>query len=824
MGKISIGSTIIYDSEAGGGGTASAGAELLAASIVDAHHIVARFNKPLVGRISRAGLTAKGDSVALSILAASSYLLEPLNDSFEEGTHFNVEKLLNGLELMQGKQYFTDRTIVSLWNQPLYGWNDEYRVTQTYSNANAGTYQSGNFYGTYRIPVYGGSGKLAPPSGLNLFDVTSYMPTDGTYLCFYFYGGGYTSSQTISGLYLYFEDGWYGTIQQAADLGYINPIVLFLSYSSSSSYVYDLSTICTGGSSASRSYANFRIFIKPIANMVTFRFTLARAFSTSGSDGFYVYNTRVSRIGPEDSQYTKALIGTWTLPPIDLEELPDSRGVFLKWREYENTQSTLEVQSAVVTEEDIYIQDENIDLSEGTLSSLIEAPNGLTLDGGSASTATNVAFGGTVTSNATWNDRGYSIVDNVTTYNYYCEAGGLNIYAQVDFGAVYKVNKAQIWHYYQDGRTYYGTKVELSEDGLVWYTVFDSAVSGTYVETSGGKIHTFPTMKARYIRDYLSGSTANTGNHWIEIKVFQASPNYPTSGTAISDPIALENLGEYVSSEVSFSIETPTNTTLLVKSAFTTDLTEPADLDFTTIVGGEILNAPSSLDGKYLWIKAYFESTDSTETPLLKGTIDVSIEGDTSIGIHIPDPEEYGEIWVLDLDDASAGTFDIAGSTLDYSATYWQILNVLEEAYGQNCVEITLYNPFIITFHPLVGVSSLSADFTNLTATSPSLTKTQDYLNIDWFEEDNYTAVTTIPSERTKKHLVIRAVLRTSSITESTILNKFIAEIDTRDSLLLETSQDISTLTTDIEVSYDGSGILKTEWPAIESDVIQVLT
>ena len=335
-------------------------------------------------------------------------------------------------------------------------------------------------------------------------------------------------NQTISGLYLYFDNGWFGTIQQAADLGFINPIVLFLSYQSSSSSVHSTTTICTGGSTGSHSYANLRILIKPIANLVTFRFTLSKAFSTAGSDGFYVYNTRVSRIGPEDNQYTKALIGAWTLPPIDIETIPDMRGVFLKWREYENTQSSLKVQSAVVTEEDIYEQEESIDLSDGTLSSTIKAPNGISLDGGSTSTATNVAFGGTVTSNATWIDRGYSIVDNVTTYNHYCEVSGSDVYAQVDFGAVYKVNKAQIWHYYQDGRTYYSTKVELSEDGLVWYTVFDSAVSGTYVETSGGKIHTFPTMKARYIRDYLSGSTANTGNHWIEVKVFQASPNYPT--------------------------------------------------------------------------------------------------------------------------------------------------------------------------------------------------------------------------------------------------------------------------------------------------------
>ena len=75
----------------------------------------------------------------------------------------------------------------------MYGWNDEYKVTQQYTNANQGTYQSGNFYGTYRIPLYTDSGKLRPPSGTNMLDVTNYMPTDGTYLCFYFNGGSSTT-------------------------------------------------------------------------------------------------------------------------------------------------------------------------------------------------------------------------------------------------------------------------------------------------------------------------------------------------------------------------------------------------------------------------------------------------------------------------------------------------------------------------------------------------------------------------------------------------------------------------------------------------------
>lgn len=38
-------------------------------------------------------------------------------------------------------------------------------------------------------------------------------------------------------------------------------------------------------------------------------------------------------------------------------------------------------------------------------------------------------------------------------------------------------------------------------------------MSGTYVETAAGKTHTFAPRTVRYVRDYLNGSTANTGNH-----------------------------------------------------------------------------------------------------------------------------------------------------------------------------------------------------------------------------------------------------------------------------------------------------------------------
>lgn len=70
-----------------------------------------------------------------------------------------------------------------------------------------------------------------------------------------------------------------------------------------------------------------------------------------------------------------------------------------------------------------------------------------------------------------------------------------------------------------DGRTYHGTKIQVSANSTTWTTVFDSATHGKYAETLAGKTHTFTEQNVRYVRDYLNGSTANTGHHWVEIEV-----------------------------------------------------------------------------------------------------------------------------------------------------------------------------------------------------------------------------------------------------------------------------------------------------------------
>ncbi|MGE5623506.1 MAG: discoidin domain-containing protein [Methanocella sp.] len=65
-------------------------------------------------------------------------------------------------------------------------------------------------------------------------------------------------------------------------------------------------------------------------------------------------------------------------------------------------------------------------------------------------------------------------------------ADGQPVWVKVDLGQVQDLNTVLVWHYHNDGRTYHSTKTEVSQDGELWETIFDSSVSGEYAETAAG--------------------------------------------------------------------------------------------------------------------------------------------------------------------------------------------------------------------------------------------------------------------------------------------------------------------------------------------------
>lgn len=108
----------------------------------------------------------------------------------------------------------------------------------------------------------------------------------------------------------------------------------------------------------------------------------------------------------------------------------------------------------------------------------------------------------------------------------------------VDLGKAYMIAKVVVQHAFHQKRIYHNTKTEVSEDGVNWTTIYDSAVSGEYREyetdgmnvTTYGKVITFNAKPVRYVRDWANGYTEfdinwqnpveKTENHWTEIKAY----------------------------------------------------------------------------------------------------------------------------------------------------------------------------------------------------------------------------------------------------------------------------------------------------------------
>lgn len=91
---------------------------------------------------------------------------------------------------------------------------------------------------------------------------------------------------------------------------------------------------------------------------------------------------------------------------------------------------------------------------------------------------------------------------NHADYAYEASGNGVAKYVQIDLGQVFTdIDTVKVFHYYADGRTFHGTKTEISTDGTNWTTLFASTTATEYVETSTGKTYT-PTVGTA-VGDYL---------------------------------------------------------------------------------------------------------------------------------------------------------------------------------------------------------------------------------------------------------------------------------------------------------------------------------
>lgn len=100
---------------------------------------------------------------------------------------------------------------------------------------------------------------------------------------------------------------------------------------------------------------------------------------------------------------------------------------------------------------------------------------------------------------------------------------GASVYVLIELENSVLADSVVVSHYPLPlGRTYNHTKTEVSENGVDWFSVYDYAFDGLYVEIDGGIEFTFEPRQVRYIRDTVSGNNYNGGWHWIGIALFNS--------------------------------------------------------------------------------------------------------------------------------------------------------------------------------------------------------------------------------------------------------------------------------------------------------------
>jgi len=116
---------------------------------------------------------------------------------------------------------------------------------------------------------------------------------------------------------------------------------------------------------------------------------------------------------------------------------------------------------------------------------------------------------------------------------YFVELGPGKQYVQLDLKESYPLHAILIWHYHSQARVYRDVVVQLSDDkdfitGVT--TVFNNDHDNSsglgvgrdkeYIETYEGKLVDPKGAKARYIRLWSNGNTANDMNHYVEVEFY----------------------------------------------------------------------------------------------------------------------------------------------------------------------------------------------------------------------------------------------------------------------------------------------------------------
>lgn len=115
----------------------------------------------------------------------------------------------------------------------------------------------------------------------------------------------------------------------------------------------------------------------------------------------------------------------------------------------------------------------------------------------------------------------------------FVELGPAVQHVTIDLGAMHEVFAILFWHFHKTPRVYLDTIVQVADDAEFTKnvrTLFNNDHDNTsklgagkdmnFVETSEGKLIDAKGSRARAVRLYSRGSTANELNHYVEVEVF----------------------------------------------------------------------------------------------------------------------------------------------------------------------------------------------------------------------------------------------------------------------------------------------------------------
>jgi hypothetical protein len=115
----------------------------------------------------------------------------------------------------------------------------------------------------------------------------------------------------------------------------------------------------------------------------------------------------------------------------------------------------------------------------------------------------------------------------------FVELGPAKQQVTIDLGAPHEVFAILFWHFHKTPRVYFDIVVQVADDADFKKnvrTLFNNDHDNTsglgagkdmnFVETSEGKLVDAQGARARYVRLYSKGSSANELNHYVEVEVF----------------------------------------------------------------------------------------------------------------------------------------------------------------------------------------------------------------------------------------------------------------------------------------------------------------